>query len=146
MSEIEREAFAIIKDAIADFQEIGDFDSEYNRIPAQYQERLDALIARAQAAQPASGVPEGYVAMPQALTAENGAKAALMGEFDVTLTLACPECDERDMDPECEICQGATEYDQPVPVGWSTIKAIYQRAVEVCGSSPHPQNGGPSDE
>lgn len=60
MCEIEREAFAIIKDAIADFQEIGDFDSEYNRIPAQYQERLDALIARAQAAQPASGVPEGW--------------------------------------------------------------------------------------
>jgi len=69
------------------------------------------------------------ILMPKELTAENGAKALLIGEFQETIELNCPECDD-DGDPECEICEGSTQYLQPVPVSWTTIKAIYKKAVE----------------
>jgi len=72
-----------------------------------------------------------YVAMPEALTAENGAKALLIGEFEETVTMRCTECDG-DIDPTCacECCNGAGEYSLRVPVQWSTIKAIYKMAVK----------------
>ncbi|MBS1029243.1 hypothetical protein [Gluconobacter albidus] len=72
--------------------------------------------------------------MPERLTAENGAKAALIGEFYETTPVQCHEChgnpDDRE---ECEICDGAGELTQRVPVQWTTIKEIYKRAVELLG-------------
>ena len=69
------------------------------------------------------------VVMPARLTAENGAKAALIGEFceEIETMTECTReggCNE----PECD-----GEYHtgmQQVPVEWTTIKAIYARAVE----------------
>ena len=63
-----------------------------------------------------------YAVMPLELTAENGAKGALIGEFH-------------------ELCEVANEWHDPddedsvpshtvqVPVRWTTIKAIYRRCV-----------------
>lgn len=42
------------------------------------------------AAQPATVVPDGYVMVPMRLTAENGAKGALSGEFSETKFVNCP--------------------------------------------------------
>ncbi|MCU1787715.1 hypothetical protein CUU54_02435 [Pectobacterium polaris] len=36
--------------------------------------------------------PEGYCIMPLKLTAENGAKGALSGEFHISRTVTCHEC------------------------------------------------------
>ena len=44
-------------------------------------------------------IPEGYVLVPMRLTAENGAKGALSGEFSETKFINCPECFG---DDECE--------------------------------------------
>ena len=74
------------------------------------------------------------VIMPLALTAENGAKALMMGEFTETTTVACPYC--RENDPEfddenpCTGCLNSLEMEQEVPVSWDTIKSIYAKAVE----------------
>lgn len=89
---------------------------------------------------------EPVVIMPKALTAENGAKMYMMGEFNEEITLSCPECDgsgvaySDDVDEEygdvevvCEICAGAGEYVQVVPVSWTTIKEIYAMAVNRLG-------------
>ena len=37
-------------------------------------------------------IPDGYVMVPMRLTAENGAKGALSGEFSETQFVNCPEC------------------------------------------------------
>lgn len=48
--------------------------------------------------------PPGYVMVPMRLTAENGAKGALSGEFSETKFVNCPECFG---DDECETCDGS---------------------------------------
>lgn len=78
---------------------------------------------------------EGVV-MPRSLTAENGAKAVLLGEFSESVIVECPECNgsgEIDRpwhgsDP-CESCDEG-KVKQDVPVSWTTIKAIYAAAVK----------------
>lgn len=71
------------------------------------------------------------VLMPRSLTAENGAKALLSGEFkiDVDESQYC-DCGEED----CEECEYTELYGlQPtfeVTVPWTTIKQIYAKAVE----------------
>ena len=58
------------------------------------------------------------VLMPESLTAENGAKAALSGEFYMDVLMA----------------DGAGgEIFVKVPVSWTTIKEIYKKAVELLG-------------
>lgn len=69
--------------------------------------------------------------MPRSLTAENGAKALLSGEFFVEIREPY-YCDCGDED--CEACE-LTETDsltatRQVPVPWATIKEIYAKAVE----------------
>ena len=72
---------------------------------------------------------EEVVIMPKALTAENGAKALLIGEFNEEVTLSCLECDGSgvtysdevdeecgDVEVDCEICGGSGEHIQKVPV------------------------------
>lgn len=50
--------------------------------------------------------PPGYVMVPMRLTAENGAKGALSGEFSETKFVNCSECFG---DDECETCDGSGE-------------------------------------
>ena len=72
-------------------------------------------------------IPDGYGLVPMRLTAENGAKGALSGEFSETKFLNCPECFG---DDECETCDGSGKIEITVPVTWTTIKAIWVKGVE----------------
>ena len=69
---------------------------------------------------------EGHFLMPKSLTAENGAKAALMGEFHEIIKLDCHECHGEG----CDECDGVGSFNQPVNISWPTIKEIYAKAVE----------------
>jgi len=66
------------------------------------------------------------VIMPEKLTAENGAKTMLIGEFFIPLPEYCRECDG----DGCGVCQGKGEIVRMVNVPWTTIKEIYTKAVE----------------
>jgi len=57
---------------------------------------------------------DGEVVVPERLTAENGAKAALMGEFRMGL----PERDEN-----------GEEYVRQLNIPWTSIKEIYAAAI-----------------
>jgi hypothetical protein len=63
------------------------------------------------------------VVMPRRLTAENGAKALLMGEF-----FEEHECSYYDANGEL------VEYTEKVPVSWDTIKRIYDMVVSHYGA------------
>lgn len=71
------------------------------------------------------------VLMPAELTAENGAKALMSGEFFEEKTIICPECAGEGSidDQECPICESEGNTTTRVPVSWTTIKAIYKKAV-----------------
>ena len=71
------------------------------------------------------------ILIPKKLTAENGAKALLIGEFYEKLQLRCPDCDGTDKD--CDICKGDGYYIQEIPITWSIIKLIYKKAVHYLG-------------
>lgn len=77
--------------------------------------------------------PADTVAMPKALTAENGAKAAMMGEFKIDNTRECGACDEDGMvdGDVCEDCEGRGRVGEVVTIDWTTIKAIYAAAVKL---------------
>ena len=80
--------------------------------------------------EPVAVVPEGYCLMPRSLTAENGAKALLIGEFKLKVTMVCPECCELEEPTEgCGICDGEGEYVQQHTIPWDQIKFIYSEAV-----------------
>ena len=80
---------------------------------------------------PVAVAPEGYCIMPRRLTAENGAKALLLGEFTLRVTMECPECvDMAEPFEGCAICNGEGEYDQKHMIPWDKIKLIYSKAVE----------------
>lgn len=68
-----------------------------------------------------------YLLMPSELTAENGAKAALMGEFKEKYSISCPECFG---DDDCETCDGSGRIHVEVPVSWTTIKEIWAKGLE----------------
>ncbi|WPO20663.1 hypothetical protein SH579_06970 [Raoultella ornithinolytica] len=88
-------------------------------------------------AQPAPVVPDGYVMVPMRLTAENGAKGALSGEFSETKFVNCPECFG---DDECETCNGSGRIEIKVPVSWTTIKEIWIKGVEHFAAAPQENN------
>lgn len=71
--------------------------------------------------------PDGYVLVPKKLTAENGAKSVLSGEFSETKFINCPECFG---DDECETCDGSGRIEITVPVTWTTIKEIWAKGAE----------------
>jgi hypothetical protein len=78
-----------------------------------------------------------YEYLPTKLTAENGAKALLNGEFKEEIRLVCPNCyDQEDPEEDCECCHGEGEYNQSVSVSWTTIKAIWDMAVEHFQANP----------
>ncbi|MNC50766.1 hypothetical protein D3C75_1000290 [compost metagenome] len=87
---------------------------------------------------PLVSIPEGYCLMPRQLTAENGAKALLLGEFKLEVTRECPECLELDEPAEgCEICDGEGEYAQRHTIPWDKIKFIYSEAVKGLTLQPY---------
>ncbi|MDB4309221.1 hypothetical protein N9913_02820 [Porticoccaceae bacterium] len=72
-----------------------------------------------------------YVAMPKELTAENGAKGLMTGEFYETIEVeneffcGCGTCDF------CIECPGEPESTlQKIPISWVNIKEIYAMAVK----------------
>ena len=70
--------------------------------------------------------PPIFVTLPKELTAENGAKALLSGEFyeQISFTCACGE------DPDCEVCDGTGSYIQKIVISWINIKDIYKKIVK----------------
>ena len=92
-------------------------------------------------AQPVPRVPDGYVMVPMRLTAENGAKGALSGEFSETKFVNCPECFG---DDECETCDGSGRIEITVPVTWTTIKEIWAKGVEHFAAAPQSPGSEPA--
>ncbi len=77
---------------------------------------------------------EDLILMPLKLTAENGAKGVMSGEFKETLIMSCEHCDGDGftngfVDIVCEECDGAGDYSLGVAIGWDTIKEVYDRIV-----------------
>ena len=72
------------------------------------------------------------VLMPKELTAENGAKGLLIGEFSETVIMPCEHCQTLGFvdDEACEECTGAGDYSLKVGISWATIKDIYKMAVK----------------
>jgi hypothetical protein len=83
------------------------------RLPAKYADEIVAALRIPDAAQ-AVRVPDGYILVPRELTAENGAKSALIGEFNEEFG-----CLDED----------GVEQIANVPVTWTTIKAIHKKMV-----------------
>ncbi|HDT0508372.1 TPA: hypothetical protein QIB29_004563 [Enterobacter hormaechei subsp. xiangfangensis] len=105
-----------------------DFDSAFEHGKAVGWNAYRAAML--QGAEPVSQpytLPDGYCIMPMKLTAENGAKCALAGEFSETKFISCPECFG---DDECETCDGTGRIEISVPVSWTTIKDIWAKGVE----------------
>ncbi len=99
-------------------------------------DRVEAVLGGMD--QPAPVVPDGYVMVPMRLTAENGAKGALSGEFSETKFVNCPECFG---DDECETCDGSGRIEITVPVTWTTIKEIWAKGVEHFAAAPQSPGG-----
>lgn len=78
-------------------------------------------------------IPDGWQLVPKKLSAENGAKGALSGEFSETKFINCPECFG---DEECETCDGSGRIEISVPVTWTTIKAIWTKGVDHFSAAP----------
>ena len=75
---------------------------------------------------------DGWVAVPKRLTAENGAKAALIGEFNLEYSLTCHEC----FGEGCEDCSGEGSWTNTVPIDWATIKDIWAKAIDHFAAAP----------
>ncbi|HIF6338657.1 TPA: hypothetical protein ACX3M3_000704 [Enterobacter hormaechei] len=80
-------------------------------------------------------IPDGYCIMPLKLTADNGAKGALCGEFHVQYRIVCQSC----VGEGCEDCNHTGGWDAEIPVSWDTIKRIHESAVEACALPAAPQ-------
>lgn len=80
-------------------------------------------------------IPDGYCIMPLKLTADNGAKGALCGEFHVQYRIVCQSC----VGEGCEDCNHTGGWNAEIPVSWDTIKRIHESAVEACALPAAPQ-------
>ncbi|MGP6734857.1 hypothetical protein ACTZM2_04310 [Klebsiella pneumoniae] len=110
-------------------------------LAATCEKHIQALVAWVRNRKPfqsAPVVPDGYVMVPMRLTAENGAKGALSGEFSETKFVNCPECFG---DDECETCDGSGRIEITVPVTWTTIKDIWAKGVEHFAAAPQEVKG-----
>ncbi|WP_282808812.1 hypothetical protein [Klebsiella pneumoniae] len=130
------------------FQKLSDaLDEIENTLPTEDIDRPDVFLAWSampRAAlksilQPGNSpvIPDGYVMVPMRLTAENGAKGALSGEFSETKFVNCPECFG---DDECETCDGSGTIEITVPVTWTTIKEIWAKGMEHFAAAPQENN------
>lgn len=70
-------------------------------------------------------IPAGYGVLPLRLSAENGAKYLLIGEFHESVEVPNPE-----FDPEADDDRAEGTMMQRVPVEWTTIKEIWARAAD----------------
>ncbi len=77
--------------------------------------------------------PDGWVIVPKKLTAENGAKGVLSGEFSETTFISCPECFG---DDDCDTCDGSGRIEIKVPVTWTTIKSIWDKGIAHFAEKP----------
>ena len=76
---------------------------------------------------------DDFIKMPRSLTAANGAKGLLSGEFYEEVRIACPYCNGESADNgqnACKECDSSGSQVMKVPVSWSSIKEIYAKAVE----------------
>ncbi|WP_367298983.1 hypothetical protein [Hafnia alvei] len=97
---------------------------------------LAADAAKLLSAQPVSEpykLPQGWKLVPCKLTAENGAKSCMIGEFTEQTEISCPECFG---DDECETCDGSGIIEVTVPVRWTTIKDIWSKGIEHFAAAP----------
>lgn len=139
----QRVDFESLSDALDKCEELPELpDSAYVRDGwLRAADELRALLAKPteqRQREPAGLIPDGYCLMPRRLTAENGAKALLLGEFKLEVTHECPECLELDEPAEgCEICDGQGEYAQRHTIPWDQIKFIYSEAVKGLALQPH---------
>lgn len=78
-------------------------------------------------------LPSGYALVPCKLTAENGAKSCMIGEFTEQTEISCPECFG---DDECETWDGSGMIEVTVPVSWTTIKDIWAKGIEHFAAAP----------
>ncbi|PYB84164.1 hypothetical protein [Pseudomonas soli] len=105
------------------------------------QDKLRALLAQPveqHQGEPTLSIPEGYCLMPRRLTAENGAKALLLGEFKVNVVRECPECRDLEEAVEgCDVCDGEGEFAQSHTIPWDQIKVIYSEAVKGLALQPN---------
>ncbi|STA74413.1 Uncharacterised protein [Citrobacter freundii] len=99
----------------------------------QYERRGNPLLTAMLQAGNSPVIPDGLVMVPKKLTAENGAKSVLSGEFSETKFINCPECFG---DDDCETCDGSGRIEITVPVTWTTIKAIWAKGVEHFAAAP----------
>ncbi|WP_159522801.1 hypothetical protein [Sunxiuqinia indica] len=77
------------------------------------------------------------VVMPRSLTAENGAKALLIGEFFEEIEVPNEEycgCGECDYCIEIQDEDATETVIQKVPVSWDTVKRIYEKVVTHYGA------------
>lgn len=72
------------------------------------------------------------VIMPAELSAENGAKSLLIGEFFEEIEVPCHHCfgEDQIVQDLCEFCGGEGCLTVKVQVSWTNIKAIYAKAVK----------------
>lgn len=70
------------------------------------------------------------VLLPRKLTAQNGAKKLLSGEFYEKREYECPECTGEIPNINCDLCKGEGYICEKTIVTWTTIKAIYDKIVE----------------
>lgn len=111
----------------------GDLELDDIRLGVKMVNGSRAAMLHGKAAGNSPVVPDGYVVVPKRLTAENGAKSLLVGEFSETEFIKCPECFG---DDECETCDGSGSIEITVPVSWTTIKEIWAKGVEHFAAAP----------
>ncbi len=76
----------------------------------------------------------GHALVPTRLTAENGAKYALSGEFKIRIEIENPDYDEEDEDSEPTIWTD-------VSVPWTTIKEIWAAGMKHFGATEETTHG-----
>ncbi|EFB9620262.1 molecular chaperone DnaJ [Escherichia coli] len=122
-------------------------DREYNTFTGMYSDKAEverwvrlhkacdfrADITPLYTAKPVPVTPDGWVIVPKKLTAENGAKGVLSGEFSETTFISCPECFG---DDDCDTCDGSGRIEIKVPVTWTTIKSIWDKGIEYFAAKP----------
>ena len=110
-------------DHIATLEELRTYYMRYSDEKEPQIQALDAAIALMRG-------QSDMVLVPRTLTAENGAKGALIGEFTTPFVMQCLECTDGFVDDEvCDDCDGAGSFTVRVPVEWTTINDIHKAMI-----------------